>query len=244
MLWSGTTAHGFQSVDPAMEREPLGYYHRSGPLGQVFGVLARAGGRPPVAIVGLGTGSIACYADAGQDFTFFEIDPVVERIARDPRYFTFLRACSGRVRIVLGDARSSLERAPNGHYGLLILDAFSSDAIPTHLLTREAIRLYLQKVADGGLLAFHISNRYLDLAPVLAGVMHDAGLVGLYRHDHDIPEADRKRGRTESDWIVLARRAEDMEALPRTPGWTPLRRRQGAVWSDDFSSVLRVIRWR
>ncbi len=244
VLWSGSTAHGFQSLDPALEREPLAYYHRTGPLGQIFGTLARDPGRAPVAIVGLGAGSMACYGDGQRPFAFFEIDPAVERIARDPRYFTFLRTCGATVTVALGDARSSLERAPDHRYGLLILDAFSSDAIPVHLLTREAVALYLRKVADGGLLAFHISNRYVDLEPVLAGVVRERGLVGLLRRDHDIPASDRQLGRTESDWAVIARRSEDLGALSRTSGWSPLTPGPGYVWSDDFSSVLGIVRWR
>ena len=148
-----------------------------------------------MAIVGLGAGSLACYAEPGQGWTFYEIDPAVVRIARDPRFFTYLKDCRARSQdVVVGDARLRLRDAPDGGYGLIVLDAFSSDAIPMHLLTREALRLYRDKLADGGLIAFHISNRYLDLAPVLGALARDAGLIDRIRRDRDISPEQAKAG--------------------------------------------------
>jgi hypothetical protein len=245
ILFSGTTVHGWQSLDPDRAREPLAYFHRTSPIGQVFSAFSGPGAKADVAIVGLGTGSLACYGEPGQRFTFYEIDPAVQRIASDPRYFTFLRLCAPRIQVVLGDARRSLVSAPDGHYGLIVLDAFSSDAIPVHLLTREALMLYLQKLAKDGILAFHISNRHLDLQPVLDDLARDEGLIGLAQHDLHLTSVEMASGKAKSQWVALARRWEDLGRLADDPRWSRLGRRPHAVaWSDDFSNLLGVIRWR
>jgi hypothetical protein len=189
-LFHGSTLHGAQSLDPARRLEPLTYYHREGPVGQMFAELPLPPAGRRVAVVGLGTGSIACYGRPGERWTYYEIDPVVERIARDRRYFTFLSDCPPEVDIVLGDARLTVPRAAAGSYDLIVLDAFSSDAIPIHLVTREALGEYLDKLTPGGAIAFHISNRHLDLEPVLARIARDANLVGRLRRDRRGSERD------------------------------------------------------
>jgi hypothetical protein len=245
-LLNGTTEHGRQSLEPGREREPLSYFHRSGPIGQVFGAIPASRAGAPVAVIGLGTGSLACHGRTGQEFTFYEIDPAVLRIAGNPRYFRFLEACPPAIRVVLGDARRSLPAAPDRHFGLIILDAFSSDAIPSHLLTREALRLYLDKLADPGLLAFHISNRHLDLEPTVGNLAHDAGLHALVQLEAGMSKEDAGRvGRTPSHWVVLARRPEDFGALRDDQRWRALPPRPDRrLWTDDFSNMLEVIRWR
>ena len=242
----GNTIHGRQSIDPSRATEPLSYYHRTGPVGQVFGVFNAAPAAPRVAIIGLGAGALACYAQPGQDWTFYEIDPAVQRIAEDPRYFTYLRHSSaGKLNVVLGDARLQLQKAPERQYGLLILDAFSSDAIPVHLLTREAVRLYLDKLADGGLIAFHISNRRLDLKPVVANLAEDAGLVCLNRDDFAIGAKELTQGKQASQWVVLSRKREDLGALPSDKRWQPLPSRTSfGLWTDDFSNIISLLKWR
>ena len=148
--------------------------------------------------------------------------------------------------MVIGDARHSLPAAPDRHYGLIILDAFSSDAIPSHLLTREALRLYLDKLADHGLLAFHISNRHLDLEPTVGNLAHDAGLHARAQLEAGMSKEDAGRvGRTPSHWVVLARRQEDLGALRDDRRWRALPPRPDRrLWTDDFSNMLEVIRWR
>lgn len=245
ILTHGRIVHGMQSTDPDRRREPLSYFTRSGPIGQVFAAVE--GHAPPshVAVIGLGTGSLACYARPGQTWTFYEIDPAVERIARDPRYFTFLQDCAPAATVVLGDARRSLATAPDGRYNLLILDAYSGDAIPVHLLTREALARYCAKLAPGGLLAFHITNGYLDFTPVLAALARDAGLVGLTEDNNIVTRAEAALGKTGSQWVVMARTAADLGVLAADPRWQPLQGRPGAaVWTDDFSSVVSVLRLR
>jgi SAM-dependent methyltransferase len=243
MLSHGATMHGMQYTDPARRRGPLSYFHRSGPAGQVFRAFDEAEAKQHIAVIGLGAGSLACYAEPGQQWLFYEIDPSVQHIARDSGYFSFLQDCAPQARIVLGDARLSLATAPTGAYDLLVLDAYSSDAIPIHLITREALAVYLDKLAPGGLLVFHISNIYFDLKPVVANLAQDAGLVALVQEDQTLTEADLADGKKASQWAILARTPTDLGKLANDPRWRPLQPRPGLrLWTDDFSSVLSVLR--
>lgn len=242
----GRTLHGAQQREPGQRDRPLTYYAYEGPLGELFfatyGRLAAA----RVGVVGLGVGSTAAYARAGDDFTFFEIDPLVVRMARDTALFTHLADAAGPVRIVLGDGRLSLAREPDGRYDLLVVDAFSSDAIPVHLATREAIALYRRTLAPDGLLAFHVSNRYLDLAAVLAAAATADGLVTRERIDPGVRHASwvASTRRLASHWVVLAAHDDDLVALDANQ-WTPIVRDQPArPWRDDYSDLVSVFRWR
>jgi hypothetical protein len=241
VLVHGNTVHGLQRFGPGERGVPRMYYHRTGPAGKVFQRLLERGDRRPVAVVGLGAGSLAAYGQAGQEFTFYEIDPAVIRIASDPALFTFLADSLADIRLVPGDARLTLAKAPAHQYGLIVIDAFSSDAIPTHLLTREALEVYLSKLADDGLLLFHVSNRYLDLAPVLAVLAADAGLEGQIYNDLAVGSAAKAEGKLPSQWVLLTRHAA--QRMP--PGlWEPLRPRPGArVWTDDYCDQLGAFRW-
>jgi hypothetical protein len=239
LLFHGKTVHGMQSLDPLRAREPLGYYDREGPLGDVF-----AGLEGPVAAVGLGAGAVAAYGRPGQEFTFYEIDPVVTRLASDPRYFRYLADSPARIGVVTGDARVMLGKAPDAHYGLILLDAYSSDSIPVHLLTREAIRLYLQKLAPGGRIAFHISNLHMDLRPVVACLGRDAGLAGVFREDDVTPEEVAK-GKASSRWVVMARSEADLGPLGTSRYWEDLGADpSGKIWTDDYSSVIPLLNLR
>jgi hypothetical protein len=237
-LFHGGTIHGVQSLDASQSREPLSYYTKSGPIGQVFGSLA---GPSRVAVVGLGAGAMACYMRPGDELTYYEIDRSVIRIATNPEYFTFLSQCAPEARIVPGDARLSLRDAPENGYGLIVLDAFSGDTVPLHLLTREALQLYLKKLAPGGLVTFHISNVYLDLAPALGALARDAGLSALVRDDTNLPEADLDAGKLGSKWLVMGR---DFGALAQDQRWIPAPIKTGRVWTDDYSSLLGIIKWQ
>jgi hypothetical protein len=244
LLLHGTTLHGTQSLDPTRRLEPLSYFYPTGPIGQLFSVLGERLVNPRVAVIGLGSGSLACYGKSQQSWTFYEIDPVVERLARDRKYFTYLKDCAPRVNVILGDARLSLAKEPNQHFGLIILDAFSSDAIPTHLLTREAIELYLSKLAEGGIIALHISNRHVNLRPVIGNLARNMGLSCLLQDDIQISEFEMNRGKEPSTWAVLARHTTDLGKLAQDARWKPL---QGLaetnVWTDDFSNILSVMNW-
>jgi len=242
-LLHGSTLHGRQYTDPSRACEPLTYYHRQGPLGSVFEAFAaRPDAAPRVAVVGLGAGTAVAYARPPERWTFYEIDPSVVRLARGPE-FTYLSDCAAApVEVVLGDARLRLrEAAPQG-YGLIVLDAFSSDAVPAHLLTREALDLYLSKLAPGGLVAYHTSNRSLDLERVAGGVARDAGLVARVFTDR---EYDALLGKDPSEWVVVARREADFGPLAADARWKPLdaQTHRLEVWRDDFSDILGVFKW-
>jgi spermidine synthase len=220
--------------------EPSGYYHPSNPIGQLF--RSGAGRFRNVAVVGLGSGALACYAESGNKWTFYEIDPLVERIARDPRYFTHLQNTGGHVNVVLGDGRLTLQPAGPGAYDLIILDAFSSDAIPVHLLTREAIELYLSRVRRAGIVTVHISNRYLKLEPILGALAQQQGLFALANFDDRISEAEANKGRFASHWVMLARTREPLASLEGRPGWrSPAINDRVRPWTDDYSNILQAL---
>jgi spermidine synthase len=242
-LVHGTTLHGRQSLDPVRAGEPLTYFTRTGPIGQLF---AERGDRArTVGVVGLGVGSLASYSRPGQDWTFYEIDPAVRQIAENPAYFGFLAGSRAPIQMQMGDARLSLASARDGQYDVLVLDAYSSDSVPVHLLTREALALYVQKLAPGGILAFHISNQHLNLEPVLANLAQDAGLVCRNQEDGEITTDLLDQGKTPSQWMVLARREADFGGLNKDPRWQPGREDAAVgVWTDDFSSIFRVFLWR
>jgi len=240
----GNTVHGLQNLAPGHNRDPLAYYFRTGPIGQLFNSLA---GSPKkrVAVLGLGAGALACYAGENQDWTFFEIDPAVESIARN--YFTFLHDAEDRgvrLQVITGDGRISLAEVPNQSYELIFADAFSSDAVPVHLLTRQALALYLSKLASGGLVVFNITNRYLDLEPALGTLAAHAGLAGLSCEEDEgsLSEADIKEEKTASHWVVMARHEKDLGKLANNPAWKRVSAAQ-PEWTDDYSNLLSAFRW-
>jgi hypothetical protein len=248
-LVHGNVYHGMQrrSRDVPERITPLLYYHPSGPIGRVYRAYSGTPVTERVGVIGLGIGSLAAYGKPGEEITFFEVDPAVDRIARDTAYFHHLEDCAARWRVVLGDARQSIAREPDGAFGLIVLDAFNGDAIPVHLLTREALGLYLAKLADGGLIALHLSNDYLDLGRVVRSLARDAGLVGLERDEDfsQIPRGELMRGRLPAHWVVLARRRSDLARLAGLPGWWPLEARRGvSVWTDSYSDLFSLLRWR
>ncbi len=246
-LFHGTTLHGQQSLEPALAREPSTYFTRSGPIGWVFeGLEPRfEEGGSRVAILGLGAGTLASYARTGQRWTFYEIDPIVARIARDPQLFTYLRDCRAEtLDIVIGDARLRLLEAPDHVFALIVLDAFSSDSLPVHLLSREAIGLYRRKLAPAGVLAFNLSNRYLDLDPILGRQAADAGMACRIAYDIAITPEEKQTGKQPSIWAVIAETERDLGSLAFDPRWRAAAQRPGsAAWTDDFSDLASYIRW-
>jgi SAM-dependent methyltransferase len=237
-LMHGRTLHGQQSLDPAPREEPSTYFARSGPVGDLFAAMD-LGPNARAAVVGLGTGTLACYARPGQRWTFHEIDAAVVQVAEDERFFTYLADARRRgveVAVVEGDARLRLAEAPDGKLDAIILDAFSSDAVPVHLLSREAIALYRRKLAPGGVLAFNLSSKFLDLPPLIARQAADAGLPCRVRWDLSVPEPDLRAGRRPSIWAVLA----DLPDLP--PTWLAPSPLPGASpWTDDYSDLVSYL---
>jgi hypothetical protein len=234
----GDTNHGAQvlGVQPP---EPTTYYHPTGPVGQVFDALPEATSRP--AVVGLGTGTMACYNKPGQQMAFYEIDPLVESIARNNNLFTYLRDCPGENNVVLGDARLSLADALDGEYGIIVADAFSSDAIPVHLMTREAVDLYFDKLQSDGVLLMHISNRHLELEPVLGNVAQDAGLVCRAQYDQ---ENESTPGKFVSHWVIMSREEGALGSMADDARWSSCETNPDSpVWTDDYSNLLSTFVW-
>ncbi len=237
--FSGTTLHGLQFVDQRRTR-PTTYYVEAGPLGQVIAdVQERRPDGAAIGAVGLGVGTAAAYARRGDSVTFYEIDQAVIDLAWDTRYFTYLADAPTAPTVILGDARLSLIDQPAGSLDLLILDAFSSDAVPSHLLTREAMQIYLRTLRPGGVLAFHLSNRYYDLDPAVGSTARSIGLDTLserYVPDPPTPEGLAARP---SIWVV-AGPSDDIDRFSRL-GWS--RPVPGPVLTDDFPDLLRTLRF-
>ena len=243
LLIHGTTTHGGQSADPALAREPLTYYHPSGPFGRVL--TSFLGQRPEVVhfgVVGLGAGGIAAYVRLDDTIDFFEIDPTVVRIAEDPGLFTFLSGAPGTVRIVLGDGRLALSDEPDGSFDVLVLDAFSGDAPPAHLLTVEAIDLYRRKLAPGGLLLFNVSNRYVDLQGVVIAALRALGLPVAIPADPN-PGSPQPPEKQLSSWVASARDAATLAGIVGLIATTAPPAATTRPWTDDFSDLVSVIHW-
>jgi hypothetical protein len=241
LLYHGTTIHGAERINEAgsQQPEPLTYYYFGGPLSETVEAARGAqGGLSQVAVVGLGTGSLACHQRDGEHWTFFEIDPEVVRIARDDRNFHFLSACGPTDEIVLGDARLTLA-ASSGRYDLIVLDAFSSDAVPVHLLTREALHGYLARLGPHGVIVFHVSNRHMELASVVAAVGAAEGLVAYFKQDAGANDFHNDY-RANSEVVAMARAVTDLGDLPSRPGWRRIELKI-AAWTDDYSDILRSI---
>ena len=236
---NGTTVHGLQRVDEAGARPtPLSYYHPQSPMAELITAPeGRAAGA--IGIVGLGVGSLACYAEPGQDWAFYEIDPMVDQVARDPRLFTFMSDCAGDAPTHLGDARIVLDRQ-DVTYDILLLDAYSSDAIPVHLVTAEAVQLYLERLTTGGLLVFHISNRYYDISQPLARIGGALGLTMAIRSD--VPGENTQAGAKASVVVAMSLDPARMAPVMADTRWQPLTSDGGPVWTDDYANLLGALR--
>jgi spermidine synthase len=240
-MYHGTTNHGSQSLEPARRLVPQTYYFPGSPITQAFRfpVASRPGAQ--LSVLGLGTGALACLARPGQTFTYYEIDPAVERMARDSTLFTFLRDCPPKVNVVLGDGRLTLQKMPNASQDLLVMDAFTSDAVPVHLLTREALAMYLTKLKVDGVLVYHISNRYLDLKPVLAGLAADAGLDAFIQ-EYDAPA--NTPSAFGSTWVVMARPGPTAEHIRADGRWQALKpATKDRLWTDHYSNIFTALKW-
>ena len=237
-LMHGTTAHGVQLANG--DRQPTAYYGRTSGVGQallaapsIYGDAARVG------VIGLGVGTLACYRQPGQKWTFFEIDPAVLRYSRDGT-FSFLDQCAAQAPVLIGDARLELAKLPDDSLDLLVVDAFSSDAIPLHLLTSEALDGYDRVLAPDGLLLMHISNRFVRLEPVLDALAKEKGLVTAVRHD--VPA--RFTTVYPSGWVALARNPRSLAAVTSAEQWDALDPAEGQAWTDDYASLIPYLIWK
>jgi SAM-dependent methyltransferase len=237
-LLHGDTLHGQESQDPALSGQPLSYYHETGPAGDVMKMISD---RPSqhVGVVGLGTGSMAGWARPNRHVTYFEIDPQIVDVATN--FFTFFRRCDKNCDVVMGDGRLSIEKQPDSTFDVLMLDAFDSDSIPAHLVSREAVQMYLRKLKPNGMILFHVSNRYMNVEGLVSTLVVDASLESLARYDDD----EEAPGKTSSDYIVAARRPESLGSLEQNENWTRVEKPDGIQpWTDDYSNMLQIVRWR
>jgi hypothetical protein len=237
-LYHGTIQHGVQFFANGMRMQPASYYGPSSGVGLAMRFCCE--GRPKrVGVVGLGAGTMAAYGHTGDTYRFYEIDPLVERIARE--LFTYLRETPAHADVLLGDARFSINRDSSGPYDILVLDAFSGDAVPVHLLTQQALSLYRKHLAPDGILAFHISSQYLDLEPVLAREAQQAGMHAVTVHS----AGDESRGIFIADWVLLTNN-EKFLAQPEVAraAHTSLMRSNVGLWTDDYSSILPILKWQ
>jgi len=235
-LMHGDTLHGLESLDITLAGLPLSYYHETGPVGDVMRLISF---RPDqhVGVVGLGTGTMAAWGRPNRKMTFFDIDPQVEDIARYS--FSYLKRCGEFCNVVIGDGRLSIEKAPDGEFDVLMLDAFNSDSIPAHLVSREAVSMYVRKLKPNGLILFHVSNRYMDVKGLVSAVAHDAGLAGIVRYDED----ERSTGKTSSDYVVTARQREHFGHLTENPNWLEMEKPEKIQpWTDDYSNMMAIVR--
>ena len=239
-LFHGTTKHGAQRLPAALSKIPLTYYSQPGPMGQLFKEFDGSNAEWRIGVVGLGAGALACYAKPSQQWTFYEIDPLVVDIAKNGRYFSYLSQCAPHAAMRVADARLSLAQEPDQQFDLLVMDAFSSDAVPTHLLTQEALQLYFRKLKPNGILAFHITNRHLLLKKVLsihAEQQHWAALLQEFVPVAELPLV------VSTDWVVMARQEASLQplALSTLGQWQKMPLYfDMPVWTDDFTNIVRI----
>jgi SAM-dependent methyltransferase len=252
MLNHGSTLHGVQArraeASEALSElslQPTTYYSRTGPLGDIVQLLEAGQRLQSIGVVGLGVGTVAAYAKPGMTLHFFEIDPTVCKIAADPQYFTYLADAAVDPTITLsgyvGDGRLRLAERPERSYDLIVIDAFASDSIPMHLLTREAVAMYAARLKPGGLLAFNVSNRYFNLAPPLGAIAANLGLHAMVRADSDVPQFEREMGKHESVWVVVGDGPDLAQLRSLRPTWRPIIVPKGCrVWTDDYGNLLEA----
>jgi SAM-dependent methyltransferase len=244
MLMHGTTLHGGQAVDPRWRCNPLVYYATSTPIGQVF--LAQQREKPALRIgaVGLGTGTVSAYVRPGDRLTFFEIDPLVIKISSDPAHFSYTTRCAkGPVDYVLGDARLTVANQPADIFDILLIDAFSSDSVPTHLLTTEAVRGYLTHLKPDGVLILHLSNRNLDLNGPAQAVAKAAGGVALIQHFRTTRTTDPSGWPSPEDAVIVGRSRAGLERFVHDPRWKFANAGKIRPWTDDYTNLFGAL-WR
>jgi hypothetical protein len=236
VLMNGQIRHGCQFTDPEKRHWPTTYYGEDSGVALAIDYFQNMG-NIRVGAIGLGVGTLAAYAKSGDSFRFYEINPEVLRIASDGEYFTYLDDCQGDWNVVMGDARLSLETEPSQNFQVLVLDAFSGDAIPTHLLTREAFAVYRRHLAPDGVIAVHISNRHLSLAPVVREIAKDAGLK-ISRIE---AEADRSRSLDNNEWMLVTKNEAFLEKHPSSASEFSDDKMVVPLWTDDYSNLFQIL---
>jgi spermidine synthase len=240
-LSHGTTLHGVMSLDPNRNREPMSYYYRETPLGSLY---AEATAAKPTdlhaGVIGMGMGSTTCYAKPGQSWKIFEIDDDVIKAAMNPNLVGFINRCAPDITIIRGDARLKMKEQPNDWFDILLVDAFSSDAIPTHMITKEAIGLFMSKMSDDGVLIVHISNRYLDLGKIVSDSANDLGFAVMEGNRDG--EATNPNADTGVRAVVIAKNQARLDRYRSNPMWTMIApSAKSHPWTDDHTDILRAI---
>jgi len=240
-IYHGSTVHGIQNLSPEMRHIPLGYYDPSGPVGNVMNHVKKRE-KPHIAVLGLGAGSLSAYASENESWDFYEIDPVVLEIAKNPALFTYLQDCKASHHVILGDGRISISKMPDHSYDLIILDAFSSDSIPFHLITHEAIQLYQSKLKENGLLLFNISNRYLDLCGQLFSLAIANRLeakISIWGKTFE----EAKKGFFSAWWFVMGTSQSGLQDLDKKI-WKdrPASTSDVRVWTDNYSNLISAFK--
>ncbi len=239
-LLHGTTLHGAQADDPAWRCRPLVYYATTTPIGQVFTSLQTRNSSIRIGAIGMGAGTVAAYTRAADSLRFFEIDPLVIDMATNPAYFTYIKGCAhGRIDWVLGDARLTLAREPTNEFDLLLVDAFSSDSIPAHLLTVEAMHGYLARIKPDGVIIMHVSNKNLELMSPVAGIAQAAGGAALqqaYRPLSPTFVVDASE-----DVVIVARSPATLLPYQRDPHWTAAQSHGVRTWTDDYTNLFGAL---
>ena len=239
IYYHGTTNHGMQSTLEKYRLKPMAYY--SG-INDFINLLPDDVKQKPMAITGLGVGTLTCYANQNQFVDIYEIDPVVIKIANNPDLFTYMRDCKGNKNIILGDARINLQKADDNRYGFMIMDAYSSDSLPVHLLTKEALAIYLTKLDDNGIIAFHISNRHLDLKPVLASFKEHFKLSAYIRSDMNVKKLTKHSLYTQNEWVILSKNPTIFDKIIPDDKWKPLESSNQSMWTDNYSSIFSILK--
>jgi SAM-dependent methyltransferase len=236
-LMNGTIEHGAEWFAPQFLGQPLTYYAPDSGLGLAMRLCCGAGAKR-VGVIGLGTGTVAAYGNPGDAIRFYEINPLVERLAR--HWFTFLHDSPARIEVTLGDARLSLAAEKAEHFNVIVVDAFSGDAIPVHLLTREALALYRRHLEPGGVIVFHVSNQYINLEPVVAAIAADAGMKAVSVHSR----GDEQNGFYYADWILVTAN-ETLLSQPEivNNGFSTPLQANVRLWTDNYSSVFPLLKW-
>lgn len=239
----GNTEHNYQLRKPELQHVPTSYYIEDGSIHSSVEALRHAlGGNLDVAVIGLGAGAMVCYEQTGDNWMYFEIDPAVVELARNTKYFSYIETCAPDADIRIGDARQKLDAVPNGSLDMIVVDAFSSNSIPAHLVTREALELYQSRMRPDGLVFFHTSNKMLDVTSVVARLAEDAGLTARYIDISEFPENPYAEHGSRGTGILMGPDAIMQKVTARDnrfQNWKPSRHVK--VWTDDYSSVVGTL---
>ncbi len=238
----GTTLHGAQPLEPALKSTPVTYYSQKGPVGDVFSLIGDRNRPHEVAGLGLGVGSLSCFYDKNRHFDFYEIDPAVQEIAEDTSLFTMLSGCNSAYDVILGDARLQIQKADDKKYDLIFMDVFSSDNIPIHLLTKEAFAIYLDKLTDDGIIVVHVSNRFLDLRPLIDAAANNLGATALFKNQlMSKVEGSESNYYQNAIYTLMSKDKATLDLLQNKYEWVPFDGKATKVWTDDFANPVALL---